>query len=161
MINNTEINQNSEFNQEGNIPLNEAQEDTSSFGKLKSYGKKSLSPLVELVHKYQDEVSPYFEAILKGLQGGVNSLDEGSSNDAEKVVSGWFKEAFHGLNEAKSKLESSNAEEMIVYIEDKAQRHPGFMFSTSYLTGLFFGRVGRHIGRKKAQEKKSDYTMKH
>ncbi|HXH74877.1 MAG TPA: hypothetical protein VNJ08_07920 [Bacteriovoracaceae bacterium] len=194
MINNTDLNENPDFSAEGNSPRSSANEGSLdgesklSVGKLKSYGKKSLSPLVELVHKYQDEITPYFDAISKGLQGGVDSLSRTSSGsstssisdtstgetasfvsgvstsngssdssgtEAERVVAGWFREAADGLNEARTKLQSSNTQDMIDYIEVQARNHPGFMFSSSYLAGLFFGRIGKHIGRKKFSQSSS------
>lgn len=177
MINNTDINRQPDFSTEGNVPLNEANGGTKnklSVNKLKSCGKKSLSPLIELVHRYQDEITPYFEAISKGLQGGVDSLSrintgEGQSNaqkvsdnsEVEKVVAGWFNEAAEGLNGFRSRLSSSNAQEIFDYIEAQAKKHPGFMFSSSYLAGLFFGRIGRHIGRKSYQQSGTGSTLTH
>lgn len=167
MINNTGINQPPDSRSEGNIPLNEAYEETLSVlsvNKLKKYGKKSLSPLIELAHKYQDDITPYFDAISKGLQGGVDSLsrptDERGGDvqvntkiiEAEKVVAGWFKEAVDGLNGARTKLSGSGPQEIMDYIETQASKHPGVMFSSSYLVGLFIGRIGRHIGYRKDQD---------
>ena len=137
---------NKEFNEssgEGKNPI--------SVSRLKEYGKKAYGPLINVVYKYQDEFTPYLNALAKGLQGGVETLNKEGSSDAEKYVSQFFQEASNGLNEACQKLESKDAKAFSDYLSDIAERKPSIMFSTSYIAGLFFGRLGRHIARNKSK----------
>jgi hypothetical protein len=137
------------------MPQQEADEGRISMEKLRGYGLKSLSPFVDLLHKYQDELLPYIEAVEKGLQSGADSL--AGSEGPSSVVSGWFKEAAGSIQEARSKISSQNASDFIDYIDAQSGKHPSLMFSASYLAGLFFGKVGRHF---KGQEG-ADYGTKH
>lgn len=164
MMNNTE---NYEFDQnssEANVPLDEAQGDLQQMkgslpiNKLKEYGKQAYAPLVQVVHKYQDEISPFISAMTRGLQGGVEALNGENASEADKLVAGWFREAADGLTEAQNKISSSDINEMVNFIEGQARKRPSFMFTSSYLTGLFFGRIGKHIGRK-ALSKKADQGL--
>jgi hypothetical protein len=115
--------------------------------KLKGYGMKSLSPFVDLVHKYQDEINPYFDAVSKGLRSGLDGLQAEDSTEADKVVAGWFTDAADWFGGVRGKLAHPDPQEIYRYLETQARRSPGMMFTTSYLAGVFFGRIGRHIGR--------------
>lgn len=143
MINETE-------NIQGNFPQNES----GATSKLKSYGTKGMAPLLELVHNYQDEITPFIDALSRGLTAGAAALKEGEG--ANPVVSGWFSEASSAITNMRGKLSSGNAQDFIAAIEDYGRRYPGVIFSSSYLAGLFLGRVGRHIGRKAVSEKQSE-----
>lgn len=156
MINNTE---NYEFDgsgSEANVPFNEAGVSGSinqakskiPVDKLKEYGKQAYAPLVKVIHKYQGEITPYISALAKGLQGGVDALSNESASEADRFVAGWFREASEGLSEARTKLESNDINQVVTFIETQAKNRPSLMFTSSYLTGLFFGRIGRHIGKK-------------
>jgi hypothetical protein len=127
-------------------------EETES--KFKQYGKKSLAPLISLMHKYKSEVDPYFSAIDKGLNGAINAFGE-EQNEAEKSVSKWFQEASHWVSGAKEKFQSSSPKELLQFLEEEARKHPGLMFSSSYIAGMAFGRLGRHFGRHLAENKDS------
>lgn len=127
--------------------------DKLSLNTLKEYGTKAYAPLVEVVHKYQDDIIPYMSAITKGLQGGAQALSDESASAPEKMVAGWFKEASHGLKEASSKIETGNLNDIMSFIEEQAKKQPSLMFSASYVAGLFFGRIGKHIGHKEAEKK--------
>lgn len=140
MMNNT---QNQEF--DGNT--SEANRLTGG-QKIKEYGKQAYRPIVEVVHKYQDEITPFISALVKGLQGGVSALSQDNASTADKTVAGWFREAADGLEEARNKVESQDLNQLVSFVEDQARKRPSLMFSSSYITGLFFGRIGRHIGRK-------------
>ncbi len=119
----------------------------SPTGKLKEYGTKAYGPIIQVVTKYQDEITPYLSAVIKGLQGGVDALSQESSSAQEQVVRGWLQEATSGLEEARAKLESKDVKSLVSFIEGQANRHPSIMFSASYVAGLFLGRIGCHIGR--------------
>lgn len=120
---------------------------------IKEYGKKSLAPLIDLLSKYKGEFSPYFKAIETGLQGGFEVLNKGTSendtvSDAQLTVGEWFRDAANWFNGADKRLQSGNTRELLDYLEQQAKNHPTLMFSSSYIAGLFFGRIGRHLGRQ-------------
>ncbi len=138
-MNDTDMNNNIEEN----LPPNEAKVSSS---KLKDYGQKGLTPLVDLLHKYQGQMMPYFDALTTGLRGGADALQQAQGEGV--TVAGWFTEAERMLKDSRSKLESGNSQEILEFLEIQASKNPGFMFSASYVAGLFFGRVGRHVGRK-------------
>lgn len=144
MININEI-KNTDHNQDGaNGPM--------SVTKLKDYGKKAYRPLIEVVYKYQDEFTPYLRALTRGLREGANSLKQESSNNAEKYVSQFFDEAAEGLQLACEKLEAKDVNELTSFISEQADKRPGVMFGTSYITGIFFGRLSRHALKSKNTE---------
>ena len=161
MINNTE---NSEFDgsgSEANVPFNEASvsgsiKNNMPMDKLKEYGKQAYAPLIKVVHKYQGEITPYISALAKGLQGGVDALSGDSASEADRFVAGWFREASEGLSQARTKLESKDINQLVSFIETQAKDRPSLMFTSSYLTGLFFGRIGRHIGKKSLNKKSAE-----
>ena len=113
--------------------------------KLKEYGKKAYAPLLNVVTKYQDEFTPYLNALVKGLQSGADSLCAENATDVEKYVGNVFKEANEGLKVAIQKLDEKDIKSLSTYLSEMAAKKPSLMFSTSYVTGLFFGRLGRHI----------------
>lgn len=119
-----------------------------SVDKLKEYGKKSYAPLLNVVFKYQDEFTPYLEALAKGLRGGVDSLNQENSSEAEKYVSQLLGEAADGIGQASSKLKTKNINDLTGYLTELAERRPSLMFSTSYIAGVFFGRLSRHVINK-------------
>lgn len=122
-----------------------------SLTKLKEYGKKAYAPLVDVVSKYQDEIVPYISALAKGLQGGVDSLNREDSSAADKYVSQFFKDAADGLNKACEKLEAKDYNALSSFLTEQAENRPSVMFGTSYVAGLFLGRLGRHLARQKTK----------
>ncbi len=133
----------------GNMPLDEAGESTSSRN-YKEYGKKSLAPLIDLVHRYKGDVNPYVDAIGRALKGAADSLS-GTDTDADKTVAGWFNEAQTWFDGVKEKLESKEPSDLLNFLEAEAKSKPGVMFATSYMVGMVFGRLGRHAVRMKTQ----------
>lgn len=118
--------------------------------KLKEYGKKAYGPLLTVLYKYQDEFIPYLNALSKGLQGGVDSLNQDNSSEAEKYVGQFFREAADGLRVACEKIESKDINALSNFLTEQADKRPSVMFSSSYIAGLFFGRLGRHVARNKS-----------
>jgi len=116
--------------------------------KLKEYGLKAYKPLIEVVYKYQDEFTPYLSALAKGLEGGKESLSREGSSEAERYVAQFFQQAADGLNQACQKLESKDINALTSFLSEQAEARPSVMFSTSYIAGIFFGRLGRHVARK-------------
>lgn len=135
--------------EEGNMPLNPG-EDTSRSGRYKEYGKKSLAPLIDLVHRYKGDVNPYVEAIGRAMRAASESL-AANQTEADKTVAGWFNEAQNWFEGVKGKLESKNPSDLLNYLEAEAKNKPGVMFATSYMVGLVFGRLGRHAVRLKTK----------
>jgi hypothetical protein len=119
-----------------------------SVTKLKEYGLKAYKPLIDVVYKYQDEFTPYLTALAKGLEGGKESLSREGSSEAEKYVAQFFQQAADGLNQACQKLESKDINALTSFLSEQAEQRPSVMFSTSYIAGIFFGRLGRHIAHK-------------
>lgn len=119
-----------------------------SVTKLKEYGLKAYRPLIDVVYKYQDEFTPYLTALAKGLEGGKESLSREGSSEAEKYVAQFFQQAADGLNQACQKLESKDINALTSFLSEQADARPSVMFSTSYIAGIFFGRLGRHVARK-------------
>lgn len=174
MINNSNSSDTAQEISQGSSPLKDKIE-SSPIGKtkLKQYGKKSLSPLVDLLHKYKEQINPYMMALDKGLEGACSSFSsqqesnaqnwkaspDGTSkattsqtnSEAEQIVSGWFREATDWFKGAREKMSTENPKDLLDYLEEQAKSRPGLMFATSYVAGLVFGRLGRHIGRIKAK----------
>lgn len=118
-----------------------------SVTKLKEYGKKAYVPLLKVVSKYQDEFTPYLNALTKGFQGGADSLQQENASEPERYVAQFFKEAADGFKTACEKLEAKDMNALSSFISEQADKRPSVMFSTSYIAGLFFGRLGRHVTR--------------
>lgn len=129
-----------------------------SVTKLKEYGKKAYVPLLNVVYKYQDEFTPYLNALTKGFQGGVETLQKENASEPERYVAQFFKEAADGLKMACEKLESKDINALSSFISEQAVKRPSVMFSTSYIAGLFFGRLGRHVTRKSSSSANEPMT---
>lgn len=113
--------------------------------KLKEYGKGAYGPLMNVLHKYQDEFTPYLETLAKGLNGGAEALSTENSTDVEKYVSQFFRDSASGINEACTKLKASDFSQFSTYVSDLVDKKPSIMFSASYVAGIFFGRLGKHL----------------
>lgn len=132
---------------EANVPGGMAGGSSIPKNKLKEYGKHGLAPLTQLAQKYQGELGPYLSAISKAFNAGAESLKSEEASETEKSLSRFFSEASVWFENAKEKLGNNNNNEIFSFIEDEGQKHPGMLFSASYLAGIFLGRVGRHLGR--------------
>lgn len=122
-----------------------------SVTKLKEYGMKAYGPIIDVVYKYQDEFTPYLNALVKGLQGGVERLSAEGASDAERYVSRFFQEASQSIEGIGQKLASKDVNSIKEFLQEQGRVRPSVMFSSSYIAGLLFGRLGRHIiGRKTA-----------
>jgi hypothetical protein len=126
-----------------------------SVTKLKDYGKQAYRPLIDVVYKYQDEFTPYLRALTKGLQEGANALSKDASNGPENYVSQFFNEAAEGLKLACEKLEAKNVKELHSFLSEQADKRPGVMFGTSYIAGMFFGRLSRHVLKSRSKQDES------
>ncbi len=117
----------------------------ASVEKLKEYGKKAYTPLLSVVHKYRDHFTPYLDALSHGLHASVERLEGEGATEADRFVSRFFRQAADGITEARQRLETKNLSDLTAYVAELANRRPGLMFSTSYVAGLFVGRLSRHI----------------
>jgi hypothetical protein len=135
-------------NTNSNGPSNGANGPLSA-NKLKEYGKKAYAPLVDLVFNYQDEFTPYLQALNKGLQAGYKTLSQESSTEAEKYVGHFFQEAADACQIACDKIEAKDFEALTQFVSQQSEKRPGVMFGTSYIAGLIFGRLGRHLASSK------------
>ena len=126
---------------EGNMPLE---------GRFKDLGKKSLAPLVDLVHRYQGDITPYMSAIDVGIQGAINALRDVQGEEGSTVnqsVAQWFTDAQSWFGGAKEKLASKSSTDLLNFLETEARQRPAVMFASSYVIGLVVGRLGRHLTR--------------
>lgn len=145
-------------NNTANIDENIGPEKGNVPHKYKEYGKKSLAPLVDLLHRYKGDIDPYVAALSKGLDGAINSFKEAAAEtpgldkraqDAERAVQGWFRDASEWFNGAKQRLQSENPKELLNYLEEQGRKRPAVLFASSYVVGMIVGRLGRHVVRIK------------
>lgn len=123
---------------------NETTFDTQTSGsKFQDYGKKSLGPLIDLLHNYQGDITPYLSALQKGLLAASDSFTETSG--PEKTVGNWFRSAHDWTQDIGRNLEGKSAKDIFGFIESQAKARPAALFATSYVAGLLFGRVGKHL----------------
>lgn len=128
-----------------NSPLNPRNESSPiSKTKLKQYGQKSLTPIVDLLHKYKDRFDPYMVAIEKGLQGASTTLLS-SSSEQERKVEGWFNEAGLWFKNVRDKLNKEDTKELLNYLEEQSRTRPLLMFAVSFESGMILGRLGRYV----------------
>lgn len=133
-------------NYESNDPtLDQSSPNSSSRNKIQEYGTKSLGPFVDILTKYEDLVTPYVDALVQGLQGGAESLRRENQNQAEKYVSNFFSQASSNLKEMKEKLQEKDVRSIQDTLSSLSNEKPSFLFATSYLAGVFFGRLGKHL----------------
>jgi hypothetical protein len=121
-------------------------------GKVKDVGRKGLAPIVGVLQRHSGDINPYIVAIGRALKAGVESLNQENASDADRTVGGWFSEASEWFGELKTRFESTNGSDLINYIEEEGRKRPGFMFAISYVAGLGFGRMGRHIGQRNVND---------
>lgn len=132
---------------EGNMPLND---NPTTPHQVKDYGKKSLGPLIDLVHRYQDDINPYLNALSKGLEAAAGTLNQSESSEAERMIGNWFSEADNWFKGVQEKIKSTNKKDFMNFLEEEARLRPGIMFSSSYVAGLILGRMGKHMNRLRA-----------
>lgn len=148
-INNSDFNQDERFKSDASGPTNEA---NTSFNRsdamnyMKDFGIKGLQPFMGVISRYKVDLRPYLSAIDTGLRAAVSSLNQESSSEADREISKWFTQASTFITTAGDKLKSQNPTDLWHFFEEEARRQPGLMFSASYVAGLLFGRVGRHVG---------------
>ncbi|WP_408095511.1 hypothetical protein ACJVC5_10755 [Peredibacter sp. HCB2-198] len=146
MANNNNAFSGDEVSQGADLP----QQSTSQ---VREYGKKSLAPFVDLIHQYRNDIGPYLSALGKGLQAACDSFQESEQMpEADRVVSGWFTELNRWFVGAREKINSGDEKDFLRFLEEEAREHPAAMFSSSYIAGMLFGRMGRHMVRMKKNQ---------
>jgi hypothetical protein len=115
--------------------------------KLKDYGKEAYRPFMELLLKYQDAFIPYLRSLSRGLyRGGEGpSVETAEYPEADRFISGLFNEAAKGVDELLRVLEAKDKEAFSSFLKNMSDKKPSLAFSTSYVAGLFIGRLTRHI----------------
>lgn len=125
--------------------------------KLKEYGKEAYGPLVNIIYKYQDEITPFFASLEKALEGAISALSDEESTEADRMIGDWISDARQSLTEGKDRIQGKDKSEIISFVEDQARQKPALAFASSYVVGLFLGRIGRHIGRKGFSQNSSGF----
>lgn len=121
--------------------------------KLKDYGREAYVPFFNVVTKYQDEFIPYLNALSKGLQGSVDTLRKEGATEEEQYVSRFFEEASVSIRSACEKFQAKDMDSINSFVSDLGTKKPGILFGASYIAGLFFGRLGRHVANQRKTEK--------
>jgi hypothetical protein len=116
--------------------------------KLKDYGKKAYQPFIEILGRYQDEFTPYFEALATGLEAGAQKLTGEGAKSQEQYVANFFRESANVLNSACQSLRSKDYRALKEFIDEASKKNPSLIFSASYLMGMFFGKVGLQLVKK-------------
>ncbi len=136
--------------------------------RFKNYGTKGLKPFEELLERHGDELLPYFDSLVRGLREGGRSLSEDriaessnkktdrSKGDAPKQVSHWMDETAGWLEQIRELLEGRDYKRVIEFVENEGARRPSLMFSSSYVLGLFLGRLGRYAERSRSSGSSTD-----
>ncbi len=147
--NNSDFNLNVDVNLEANGPTNEASSTAGSSDKMsmmKGFGRKGLGPIIDVFSKHQGDLNPYLQSIDKALRAAITSLNEDSSSEADRTVGRWVSGASTWMTGASDKLKTTSPKDLLNFLEEEARSRPALMFSVSYVAGLLFGRVGRHVG---------------
>ena len=145
MIDENTDNQNSQDIQAGSIEDSGGAETSEKIARLKEIGLKGLTPLLNVVHKHKEEINPYFDAIEKALVAGSRSLNQETSSDVDQKVGALLTEGAVLVRDLKSKLASTHTKDLLTSLEEEARKRPGLIFAFSYVAGMVFARVGRHI----------------
>lgn len=113
--------------------------------RVKEYGKKISAPLLDVFLKYQDEFTPFLEALAEGLEAGAMRLRKEQLTEPQKYVSTLLEEASVGIREAGRRLQTRDVSELSRFLSTLAEKNPSLMFGISYGAGIFIGRLSRHL----------------
>ena len=147
--NNSDFNLSGDANLEANGPTNEAEQSIGSTDKMsmmKDFGRKGLGPILEVFTKHQGDLNPYVQSIDKAFSAAITALNAEGATEADRTIGSWVTQASTWMMSASDKLKSTNPKDLLNFLEEEARARPGLMFSVSYVAGLLFGRVGRHVG---------------
>jgi hypothetical protein len=119
--------------------------------KLKSYGREAYRPFLDLVIKYQDAFVPYLRSLIKGLNAGGASLtlETDKAQEADRFVASLFNDTAKAIDELIRLLENKDYQQVSSLFNRLSAVRPSLAFSTSYVAGLFIGRLSRHIINEK------------
>jgi hypothetical protein len=108
---------------------------------------KSLGPLLEVLTRHKNDLSPYIDSFTKALKAGAQSLELEESSDADRFISQYFREGAEWIAKWKVKLSSSSPEQIRQFLEDEGRKKPAILFGASYFAGVILVRFGRHLGK--------------
>ncbi len=114
---------------------------------VKELGIKSLGPLLEVLTRHKNDLSPYLDSFTKALKAGAQSLQHEESSDTDRFISEYFTEGAEWIAQWKVKLFSSSPEQIRQFLEDEGRKKPAILFGASYFAGVILGRFGRHLGK--------------
>lgn len=134
-------------------------ETSEKIARLKEIGLKGLTPLLNVIHKHKEDINPYFDAIEKALTAGSGSLNQVSSTEVDRKVGAWLTDGAGLVRDLKNKLASTHTQDLLTLLEAEATKRPGLMFAFSYVAGMAFGRIGRHIGKTNIHQTDFDQTI--
>lgn len=120
--------------------------------RLKEYGKEAFTPMVNLLFKYQDQLAPYLNSIVKGLDAAARELRQETSSTEDNYIGNYFNDASRSLEGVVTKLNEKDVEKMNEFIKEQSDKHPGVMFGSSYVIGLVCSRIVRQSKKSKKQE---------
>src|SRR5690606_16790693 len=112
--------------------------------KLKEYGKESFTPILNLLFKYQDQLTPFFESVTKGLEAARKELQSEGGSKEDQFIGGYFSDACEWMKKASSHLGEKDLDKFNAFIKEQSDSRPGVAFGSSYLIGLVASRLIRH-----------------
>lgn len=110
---------------------------------LLEFGKKGMTPFLDILHRYRDDVMPFVDSIKIGCEAATRELGSRGTDSAHKIVGQWFNEIGSFVDESRQKLQEEDSRGLFEFVKEKSQKRPALMFSTSYLLGLFAGRLSK------------------
>ena len=124
----------------------------SATDRIKDYGKKATQPLIDLLQKYQGDITPLIGSINTGIQGAISALETESASESDRQVSVYFRDASTWFSDVQDKFKFQSTDEFMSFLEEEGRKHPAMIFAVSYIVGLVLGRAGRHVGSIAKQE---------
>ena len=110
---------------------------------LLEFGKKGMTPFLDILHRYRDDVTPFLESIKIGCDVASRELGGRDDHSSHKIVGRWFGEISNFVDTSCQKLQEEDAQGLLDFVKVESQKRPALMFSTSYLLGLFAGRLSK------------------
>lgn len=121
--------------------------------KLKEYSKEAFTPVINLLFKYQDRLTPYLNSITKGLEFASKELQSNESSREDRFIGTYFSRAGDWMKKIGSHLEERDLDKLNRFIKEQSETRPGVAFGSSYLFGFVFTRLIRHsLSGKKEQQ---------